>query len=134
MMKSLMPALTLRVTRWLQLVPMELLVCTMCSLVPVWHFCKVMRMKSVKFSSTPKETELLRPQWIKPVDFGLLTLAWKFKLYQATKKISSHALSTTKETLSSLAVKITPAVSGKMRKLSRSMAISETLYRTYNFH
>ena len=134
MMKSLMPALTLRVTRWLQLVPMELLVCTMYSLVPVWHFCKVMRMKSVKFSSTPKETELLRPQWIKPVDFGLLTLAWKFKLYQVTKKISFHAHSTTKETLSSLAVKITPAVSGKMRRLSRSMAISETLYRTYNFH
>jgi hypothetical protein len=89
---------------------------TTCSLVPVWHFCKVMRMKSVKFSSTPKETELLPPLSIKPADYGLPTQEWKFKLSLVTKKISSLAHSTTREILLSLVARTTPAVSGRMRR------------------
>lgn len=86
---------------------------TTCSLVPVWHFCKVMRMKSVKFSSTLREIELLPLVLTKPAKSGMLILDRNYKLCQVTKKISSHVLSTTKEILSLQVQKITHAVSGE---------------------
>jgi hypothetical protein len=76
-----------------------------------------MRMKSVKFSSTPKAIGLLPPPSTKPADSGQLTLVWKFKVSLVTKKIFSHALSITRAILLSLVAKITPAVFGRMRKL-----------------
>ena len=95
-------------------------------------YCKDMRMKSVKFSSTLREIELLPLVLTKPAKSGMLILDKNFKLCQVTKKISSHVLSTTKETPLLLVVRITLVVFGKMKRSLKSTVISDFRFCSYS--
>ena len=76
---------------------MEWLECIMYSLVLVLLCCKVMKTKSVKFLSIPRETKSSLQVATKPVEFGQLRMGMNFKYLMVTRMKFSPVLSTTKE-------------------------------------
>lgn len=116
MMKSQMLVLTQLVIVLLQQALMVLQESIMCSLAHVFHYCRVIKMKSLKYRSIHRETKSLQLVAIRHAEYGQQTLAMKFKCQKVMKMKYFHVHSIMKETLSSQDQKITHVEFGKTQK------------------
>ena len=108
---------TARVTNWRLRARTGVLAFIMCSQEPVSHSCKDTKMKSVEYSSIPRETRSLLQAVTRPAAYGQRMRETSCKCWMATTTRFSLARSTTKETRSSQGQRTTRAESGRTQRL-----------------
>ena len=115
--------LTVRATNWRLRARTVVHAFIMCSQEPASHSCKDTKMKSVEYSSIPRETRSLLQAATRPAACGQRTRETSCKCWMATMTRFSRARSTTKETRSSQGQKTTRAASGNADTHERSRPV-----------
>jgi len=103
----------------------------MCSLVLVYHYCKVTRMKFLRSLSTLRVIKSSLLVAIRPVVFGQLIMETRFRYSKVMKMKYSHAHSTTRVTLLLLGQRIILAEYGRTIMQSKLRQVNLMVDNSY---